>query len=347
MNLTGALNRFFFHDSAALRAQRSRILGHMSVAYVLLLTPFLLFHVVQRNVLMAAINLLMIAAFAGAARALARGRSVPLSFDWLLLLPALVGIGVLMETVGVQGALWSYPAMVFCQFALGRRMGFAAAVLLVLGTGLYAAHLSEPSLGWRVAATLLLLWLMIASALQVLAQAHDELLSQASTDPLTGALNRRQLDLALGELVNRARRRPVPASIVLIDIDNFKQINDRLGHAAGDQVLIAMVKLLNQRKRAADTLYRIGGEEFLLLAPDTAGIDASTFAEQLRRRVESTEMIDGVGVQISVGVSECRTDQAPEEWLELADQALYRAKEGGRNRVENSSFSDSAFKLAR
>lgn len=345
MKQTAALGRFFFHDSDALRAQRSRVLGHLSVVFALLLAPFLLFHIVQRNVLLAALSLLMVAVLAAAARALVRGRPVPLAFDWLML-PALAGIGVLMATVGVQGALWSYPALLFCQFALGRRMAFVASVLLVLGTSLYAAHLSEPSLGWRLAATLLLLWLMTTSALRVLALAHEELLGQASTDPLTGALNRRQLDLALGELVKRARRRPVPASIMLIDIDNFKQINDRLGHAVGDQVLVGLVKLLNERKRTADTLYRLGGEEFLLLTPDTAGIDASIFAEQLRRRVENTNVIDGISVQISIGVSECRTDQMPEEWLELADQALYRAKEGGRNRVENSSFSDSAFKLA-
>ena len=344
MDLIGALNRFFFHDNDALRSQRSRILGHMSVAFSFLLVPFLVFHVVQRNFLLAAISLLMLLAFAAAASAIARGRPVPLPFDWLLL-PALAGIGILMDAVGVQGALWSYPALVYCQFALSRRMGFAAAVLLVLGTGLYAAHLNEPSLGWRIAATLLLLWLMVASAQRVLAQAHDELLSQASTDPLTGALNRRQLDLALGQLVNRARRRSVPASIVLIDIDNFKQINDRLGHAAGDQVLIGIVKLLTERKRTADSLYRLGGEEFLLLTPDTAGPDASYLAEQLRALVEKGNFVDGLQVQVSIGVSECRTDQSAEEWLECADQALYRAKEGGRNRVETSAFSDSAFKL--
>lgn len=197
---------------------------------------------------------------------------------------------------------------------------------------------------WHLTA---LTWVMINIVLSVLHEAHRNLQLQASTDPLTGALNRRQLDLALGELVKRARRRPVPASIMLIDVDNFKQINDQLGHAVSDQVLTGMVKLLTERKRTADQLFRVGGEEFLLLAPDTVGADASLLAEQLRVKIEQTELFEGLRVEVSMGVAECRTDQLPKEWLEQADNALYRAKELGRNRVESSNFSDSAFQLTR
>lgn len=246
----------------------------------------------------------------------------------------------------IQGALWSFPALLFCHFALSRRAALYASLGLWLLTVVLSCFYLDIKTGLGLGAALLICWIMANAILNALHRMHEELLREARTDPLTGALNRRELDMALSQLTNRARRRSVPASIILIDIDNFKQINDRLGHAAGDQVLVGIVKLLTERKRTADSLYRLGGEEFLLLTPDTTGPDASFLAEQLRALVEKGNFVEGLQVQVSIGVSECRTDQSSEEWLENADQALYRAKEGGRNRVETSVFSDSAFKLS-
>lgn len=277
--------------------------------------------------------------------ALRRGWPVPWPFKYLLL-PALVGMALSLQSGSIQGALWSFPALLFCHFALSRRVAFYSSLgLWLLTVGLSWIYLNAEA-GLGLGAALLVCWVMANGILNALLHVHEELLRDARTDPLTGALNRRELDGALGQLTNRARRRSVPASIVLIDIDNFKQINDRLGHAMGDQVLIGIVKLLTERKRTADFLYRLGGEEFLLLTPDTTGPDASFLAEQLRALVEKGNFVEGLQVQVSIGVSECRTDQSSEEWLEYADQALYRAKEGGRNRVETSVFSDSAFKLS-
>ena len=167
-------------------------------------------------------------------------------------------------------------------------------------------------------------------------------LDTESLDPLTGALNRRQMDTALAELDRRARGRAVAASILLIDIDNFKQINDLRGHDAGDLVLTGLVKLISARKRAVDSLYRIGGEEFLLLLPDTNAAAASAVAEQLRALIEDSPLVRDHQVTISIGVAECESGYSPEQWLKAADIALYRAKDKGRNRVENSTFGDAA-----
>jgi diguanylate cyclase (GGDEF)-like protein len=344
MNPLRFLYTFAFRDSESMQQDRERIMGQVSAVTCVVMAPFLFYSLSQGRYLQSSAACILMAMLVVDLLALRRGARPPVPFPWLFL-PILIATSVTVATLGVIGAFWGYPALIICHFVLNRRTAFFCSLLLIVAITALMAHYVSVDLALRVAATQVMTWVMINIVLNVLHEARRDMQLQATTDPLTGALNRRQLDLALGELVKRARRRPVPASIMLIDIDNFKLINDRLGHAVGDQVLTGLVKLLAERKRTSDSLYRLGGEEFLLLAPDTVGSAASALAEQLRAMIEKAELFKGLRVEVSIGVSECRTDQSPDEWLELADQALYRAKERGRNRVENSVFSDSAFKI--
>jgi diguanylate cyclase (GGDEF)-like protein len=162
----------------------------------------------------------------------------------------------------------------------------------------------------------------------------DEVALQARTDPLTGLLNRR----ALTELAQRAMAHAVrhgsPLSVVLIDIDHFKQINDTHGHAAGDAVLVGLARLLNAHLRAGDACARLGGEEFLLLLPGTSRTQAVQVAEKLRLLMASEA--EGAGIRWSSSFGVCSSDGTSDfdRLLQRADEALYRAKAGGRNRVE-------------
>jgi diguanylate cyclase len=160
---------------------------------------------------------------------------------------------------------------------------------------------------------------------------------QAVTDPLTGAFNRRHLDACLRAAVERRARFGEPACLMLFDVDRFKDINDRLGHASGDAVLKTIVTLAQRRARTLDLLFRAGGEEFALLLSGTRLKDALAVAEHLRCLIARARLIDGRSVSISVGVGELRDGQSPLEWLGDADQALYEAKRSGRNRVAGGS----------
>lgn len=336
------LREFAFSESEALQRDRERILGRVTPVTCLVLAPLLVYSLLQGRYLPSALWGLALALMLVDARALRLGARPPVSFP-LLFLPILAAVAATVVVQGVIGALWSFPALIACHFVLSRRSSFFCSILLIVTTSLLTLFYVGTDMALGVGAALTMTWILVNTVQSVLNETYRDMVRQATIDPLTGALNRRQLDATLGEMVNRARRRPVPASIVLIDIDNFKMINDGLGHAAGDQVLVGIVKLMSERKRAADSLYRLGGEEFLLLAPETTGKDAFGLAEQLRAMVEKTPFVEGHKVQVSMGVAECRTDQQPQEWLEEADRAMYRAKEMGRNRVENSFFSDSAF----
>jgi len=153
---------------------------------------------------------------------------------------------------------------------------------------------------------------------------------QAFTCTLTGLPNRRAFSLALTREISRAERYGTPFSLVLMDLDHFKKINDTLGHDHGDELLRRVARLLVDQVRREDVVARWGGEEFALLLPSTHLEDAKRLAERLRQVLEAQHW----GVTASFGVAEYVLGEEEENLFRRADQALYRAKNAGRNRVE-------------
>jgi diguanylate cyclase (GGDEF)-like protein/PAS domain S-box-containing protein len=166
---------------------------------------------------------------------------------------------------------------------------------------------------------------------------EDKLIALATTDPLTGANNRRAGEDKLAEAFARWRRYERPFILLMIDCDHFKSINDRWGHDGGDAVLIALVRLCRESMRETDVTIRWGGEEFLLLLPETACGVALPVAERLRQAIEAVTVERGgqiIKMTVSIGVAEpAEGDSGPEDTVRRADGALYRAKTSGRNRV--------------
>ena len=167
-------------------------------------------------------------------------------------------------------------------------------------------------------------------------QELDRVSAQARHDPLTGALNRKGLDEALERELSKVRRQDTPLCMALLDIDNFKALNDRLGHATGDAALTHLATLAREAMRPQDTLARYGGEEFVLLLPDTAldsGIEAMTrLQRELTRRffLAGTEKIL---ITFSAGVAQLAPNETGQDAIRRADQAMYLAKRAGKNRV--------------
>ena len=160
--------------------------------------------------------------------------------------------------------------------------------------------------------------------------------AEAVTDPLTGAFNRRHMETCLVQAMERRSRLGEPASLLLFDVDRFKDINDDLGHAVGDDVLKRLVGVIGRRVRRVDVLFRIGGEEFALLLAGAAFADALAAGEHIRACVERARLLGTRAVTISIGVSELGDRQSVREWIAEADDALYVAKRHGRNRVADS-----------
>jgi diguanylate cyclase len=164
----------------------------------------------------------------------------------------------------------------------------------------------------------------------------DRASAQARHDPLTGALNRKGLDEAIEREVSNARRKKRPVCMALLDIDNFKKINDSLGHNVGDAALAHLAAVARECLRPQDTLARYGGEEFVVLMPDTTldpGIEAMT---RLQRELSKRIFLEGeakILITFSAGVAELATEETGMEAIKRADQAMFLAKRAGKNRV--------------
>ena len=193
-----------------------------------------------------------------------------------------------------------------------------------------------------VAAAMLLWWLCMSIAvtlgmvLMTAERLQADLDNQANHDPLTGALNRRAFSIIAEKAMAQSFRYEKPLSILMMDLDNFKQINDLLGHNAGDVLLCRFVTVADQILRDEDIFCRFGGEEFVALLPSTAAEKALVAAERLRTAfsIESTGDSTSFAVTVSIGIAELGEDEDIESLLRRADTALYQAKDNGRNCCE-------------
>ncbi|MBM4288238.1 MAG: GGDEF domain-containing protein [Deltaproteobacteria bacterium] len=197
-----------------------------------------------------------------------------------------------------------------------------------------------------LAAIILLLggvYLFVNRLTQRVAEAQKKLVELTTVDDLTQLYNRRYFFERLHQEVERAKRYQRPLSCVILDIDNFKKVNDTLGHLSGDQVLRDISSIIKSTCRQCDLAGRYGGEELIILLPETELEGAMTIAERIRQRVEQHQTVDGKGETIAVTVSLGVASLAPQEiedldkderLIQYADDALLLAKKEGRNRVK-------------
>lgn len=158
----------------------------------------------------------------------------------------------------------------------------------------------------------------------------------AYTDFLTGLRNRRYLDLVLERELFRVQRYGRPLSLMVLDLDGFKQVNDTHGHEVGDRVLKALAACLEAHVRQSDRAVRLGGEEFAVLLPETSLAQAARLGERLRQAVAALKVPPVAALSVSVGVTQATPTDSPLSLIKRADEAMYRAKRRGKNRVEVS-----------
>jgi diguanylate cyclase (GGDEF)-like protein len=171
--------------------------------------------------------------------------------------------------------------------------------LLVATLTAVAWFVLEPAWTTRLFATLLLTAVLANIFVSIITDLYRQLRAQATTDPLTGAFNRRHMDEVLNDAVGRLARGEAAPSLVLFDLDHFKEVNDRFGHSAGDAVLCAVAQAMRVRARKVDRLFRSGGEEFVLYLPATGIEGATKVAEEARRAVAAERLPDGSQLTMS------------------------------------------------
>ena len=269
------------------------------------------------------------------------------------LLPAIMsGNRYTPAMISVVGSVWALSAVAIAMLWLAHlRSTLDVWLMVVMCAWVFDIGLSAVlnagrfDLGFYVGrlygllASCLVLGVLLTQTLRVyahLAAANEALRDVALRDGLTGVFNRRQFDEALCSELRRASRSGLPLSLLLLDVDHFKQFNDTHGHVAGDACLRGVADAIGQGVgRPSDLLARFGGEEFVVLLPDTDAAGAVEVAERMRGLVAARDQGDGRRVTVSIGTATLWADtpSTPEELIATADMALYAAKRDGRNRV--------------
>lgn len=302
-----------------------------SVAVVGVL-PFTVIRVLNGDWMMAVVDGLIVAGFAFLGFSVLRPRRVRFASVAIAIL-CVVGVITTVYIRGEAQIFWAFPALlaVFYLVKPGEAVVIATATIIALVPVL--VPVMETIRLTTVFVTLIATCAFAYAFAYLTRGQRDQLLVLVRKDPLTGVGNRRALDEKLNEVCAAQTRATVPSSLIILDIDNFKEFNDEFGHAAGDQILVRLTEIIDLRIRVTDSLYRIGGEEFVVVLEGQDKEKARRLAEQLRTLVEANELAPAGSVTISLGVAELAAGESPAQWLKRADVALYESKRAGRNQT--------------
>jgi diguanylate cyclase (GGDEF)-like protein len=235
----------------------------------------------------------------------------------------------------MEASYWLFVSGVANYYIVDRKVALAINAVSCFLVTVYA--LGDPTFSIRYAASYVMVNVFLFSFAHQLEKKNKQLDHMLTVDPLTRAGNRTALEEALRRAKSQYDRHAVPVSLIVIDLDHFKHINDTYGHREGDIVLSRIAALIKNRLRPTDSLYRFGGEEFIVITENTHLNQAAFLAEDIRRRVANNnneqDKQNDIALTVSLGLAQLRSTEAAQDWLDRADKAMYKAKAMGRNWV--------------
>lgn len=293
---------------------------------------FAVYRLVQGAVMVALFDAMIVAVMLGGmAYAWKTGRSVMAGN----VIATLLATGALLA-IPAYGLsfLWLFSLMIGIFLMADSRIALLLSLVLIGGIGLvpemFADRLERMTF-FAVAAQVALFSFVFAWRTS---RQHRQLDVMANRDPLTHVGNRRALQREICKRAEVARREGEQAGLAVIDLDHFKDVNDRHGHDAGDQVLIDLARIVSDTMRASDSFYRYGGEEFVLVMPGTTADGVSAALDKLLAAIRARlRTADGAPVTVSIGAASLNAEDDPGQWLTRADRRLYAAKAAGRDRI--------------
>ena len=332
------MDRLFIRFMRRLRTDfQLSIISLMGLFGVLGIAPYAVYRLLEGNYLVGTADVVIVLSTIGAVVfAWQTGNTAKASIYLCCVFTMLAT--VIAINLGVNGLFWIYPLILFNFFMVSpSQAGFATVLALF---GLFGHEFSQPGSifeSYPQMGSFLVTALM--AGIMTLVFSHrshtqrDQLQALVTQDALTGARNRRAMDSDLKTAASLGRRHGTAQALLIMDLDHFKQINDRFGHHAGDQVLIDFVKLTKRWSRHEDLLYRFGGEEFLLLLRNTDLHGLQHVAVQLQDQIRHGLQGPGGPVSVSIGGAVLRPQESWSSWLQRADLCLYQAKSTGRDKI--------------
>ncbi|MES9842692.1 MAG: GGDEF domain-containing protein [Candidatus Thiodiazotropha endolucinida] len=254
------------------------------------------------------------------------------TFVWLTPFTTLF-VAYLTNLLGITGTYWCYSTLILYYFMMSERQAWISNIIFALVNIPLVWHLFETHEAIRFTVTFSLVSAYSAIFLHIIAIQYSELQKMAITDKLTDVYNRTLLKDSLEQAIHQANRTNTAFTLIIMDVDHFKKINDELGHEIGDHVLMQLGAFLKDFLRDSDKIFRIGGEEFLILLYNTDEANSVDIAEKIRKGIENLSLIPGRAVTVSIGVAGLSSVTDWKQWMKTCDKNLYEAKNSGRNRV--------------
>ncbi|MEW8200427.1 MAG: GGDEF domain-containing protein, partial [Candidatus Thiodiazotropha endolucinida] len=254
------------------------------------------------------------------------------TFVWLTPFTTLF-VAYLTNLLGITGTYWCYSTLILYYFMMSERQAWISNIIFALVNIPLVWHLFETHEAIRFSVTFSLVSAYSAIFLHIIAMQYSELQKMAITDKLTDVYNRTLLKDSLEQAIHQANRTNTPFTLIIMDVDHFKKINDELGHEIGDHVLMQLGVFLKDFLRDSDKIFRIGGEEFLILLYNTDEANSIDIAEKIRQGIENLSLIPDRTVTVSIGVAGLSSVRDWKQWMKTCDKNLYEAKHSGRNRV--------------
>ncbi|MBX2879458.1 MAG: GGDEF domain-containing protein [Granulosicoccus sp.] len=320
------------HLESELRVRASYALALFGL---LLFSPFSVFSFVQGNTALGAASLSLIIVLAYNAWSTHRQIYKPILLTLVLAPLSILLLSLAITAQGMFGVLWAYPTLLSFYIMLPERNAWVANALLVLIVGPVSLTVLDTAICARVMLTLLTVSVVTAAFVRIVSAQQKRMVKLVGTDPLTGVLNRTSLFRVLEDARLQAATTGIPVTLLALDLDNFKSINDTYGHHAGDEVLSALGSLLQKNSRITDTVFRMGGEEFLILLKGSNRANSLQVAEKIRQNIQAYPFVDKISVTASLGIAQLRSSESLVDWCKRADDKLYAAKRAGRNRIEH------------
>ena len=319
---------------------RARLTLTLGIAGLIILAPFAVNNFVRGRFWMGVGALSITVIMGYHAWSITRGRYYPLIASGILAPLFIIFLALAISTQGMTGYLWSYPVTIVLYFMLPERQAWVANAILLPIVLPAAWRIFPNDVATRAAVTLITVSAFSVVFVRVMTDQQERLEKLVVTDSLTGLLNRASLQDTLEQAILQNSRFDVPMTIVSLDLDRFKVINDTLGHASGDIVLRGVGRLMNNRIRRTDKVFRLGGEEFLVLLYGTDREKGFRVAEELREAIATASLLPNRPVTASIGVATLQPNENWSTWMNRSDESLYQAKRKGRNRVVASEFTD-------
>ncbi|MBT3016305.1 MAG: GGDEF domain-containing protein [Candidatus Thiodiazotropha sp. (ex Clathrolucina costata)] len=254
------------------------------------------------------------------------------TFVWLTPFTTLF-VAYLTNLLGITGTYWCYSTLILYYFMMSERQAWISNIIFALVNIPLVWHLFETHEAIRFTVTFSLVSAYSAIFLHIIAIQYSELQKMAITDKLTDVYNRTLLKDSLEQAIHQANRTNTAFTLIIMDVDHFKKINDELGHEIGDHVLMQLGAFLKDFLRDSDKIFRIGGEEFLILLYNTDEANSVDIAEKIRKGIENLSLIPDRTVTVSIGVAGLSSVTDWKQWMKTCDKNLYEAKNSGRNRV--------------